>query len=342
MTVDERETTPYSTLTPHRILDLLVAVGLEPSGELLQLNSYENRVLQARLDDGRFVVAKFYRPGRWSDAQILEEHAFAKALIDDEVPVAAPMVLTAASPAVTLLGSPPTLAVDDEVRMAVSPRQGGRHLEFDAPGVRQRVGYFLGRLHAVGQREPFHVRRTLNNTQWGQTSRDWVATQAVDLCGTALPGWLATADRALALCDELFAAVGPVPCLRLHGDVHPGNLLWTDQGPHFVDLDDACNGPAIQDFWMLLDSDQQTMRRQLLDLLEGYESFREFNWREVHLIEALRTLRIINHSAWIGQRWADPAFPAAFPWFGESMYWTGQAALLHDQCEMLQEALTQV
>ncbi len=326
---------PFADLTPHAVLDALADAGLYGDGRLLQLNSYENRVFQVALEDSRFVVAKFYRPGRWSDAQILEEHAFALELAAAEVPAVAPLVLDAgrAVAGTALLGAPPTLACRDGMRFAAAPRRAGRAPELDDPEVLEWIGRFIGRLHLVGRQQPFAHRRSLDVDTLGRQPRAWLLRHEV-LAPAESARWAEVADQALALAEQRFAAVAPRR-LRLHGDFHPGNLLWTPEGPHFVDLDDAMTGPAVQDLWMLLSGDPAEARRQLACLLEGYETFCDFDRRELALVEALRTLRMIHHSFWIAQRWSDPAFPAAFPWFGGPSYWSQQTADLRQQIEVM-------
>jgi Ser/Thr protein kinase RdoA (MazF antagonist) len=332
--------TPYAELTPAAVLDALDAVGLPGDGRLLQLNSYENRVFQVHLEDGRVVVAKFYRPGRWSDAQILEEHAFARELAAAEVPVVAPLVLQPPpGSAAQLAGDPPTLAHHRGMRLAVAPRRGGRAPELDDPAVLQWIGRFIGRLHTVGAARPFAHRTAIDVAGMGRAARDWLL--AGDLIPPDVaPAWQAAADAALALSQQAFDAVPQLRRIRLHGDCHAGNVLWTpDAGPHFVDLDDAATGPAIQDLWMLLPGEDEPARRQLDALLRGYREMADFDERERRLIEPLRTLRLIHHSAWLARRWADPAFPAAFPWFGGSGYWAQQAQQLREQVQALQRSV---
>ena len=332
----------YADLDPDRVLRTLDALGLRGDGRLLQLNSYENRVFQVFLEDGDVVVAKFYRPGRWSDAQILEEHAFATELAADDVPVVAPRVLAAAAdaPGLELIGAPPTLArwLDDGAlhRVAVSERHAGRAPELEDPAAMQWLGRFLGRLHAVGARRPFAHRRTLDAATFGHAARQRLLDGGF-VPDTELPAWTSWCDAALARVDRALATHAHVPRLRLHGDFHPGNIMWRAEGPHVVDLDDACNGPAVQDLWMLLSGDADSMRAQLAQLLAGYRVFRPFDERELALIEPLRTLRMIHHSAWIAERWTDPAFPAAFPWFGSAAYWSQQATQLREQVEAMDE-----
>ena len=338
---DARDTPqPFQALTPHAVLDALADVGLYGDGRLLQLNSYENRVFQVSLEEGRTVVAKFYRAARWTNDQILEEHAFALELAEAEVPVAAPLTLQAepvepAASRLTCLGSPPTLAVQGTLRYAVAPRRAGRAPELDDPETLEWIGRFIGRLHSVGRRGAFVHRRCVDPATLGASPRAWLLEHG-DLPEPERSRWSEVSRQALQLASERFDSVDGLRRLRLHGDCHPGNLLWTPEGPHFVDLDDCATGPAVQDLWMLLPGDLATSRPALASLLEGYETFCDFDPRELGLIEALRTLRMIHHSAWLAQRWQDPAFPAAFPWFGSNAYWSGQVAQLQEQTEQLQ------
>ncbi|WP_343636644.1 serine/threonine protein kinase [Roseateles sp.] len=319
----------FGLLTPELMLDALEHAGLRPDGRLLQLNSYENRVLLAHLEDGAAVVAKFYRPGRWTDAQILEEHAFARALAEAEVPVVAPLTLATGDGAATL-------GHFEGQRFAVTPRQGGRAPELEDPEVLRWIGRFLARLHDVGAAEPFRHRLAWNSAAPAREARDWL--RAHDTLPPELSAlWHDAAARCIDAIDAAFDRLPDRLALRLHGDCHPGNILWTpDRGPHFVDLDDAMQGPAVQDLWMLLSGEPEAARRQLDALLDGYESVREFDWRELRLVEALRTQRMIHHSAWLARRWDDPAFPLAFPWFGTPNYWSDQVVKLRDQLDAMQ------
>jgi Ser/Thr protein kinase RdoA (MazF antagonist) len=332
----------YAELDPERVLAALDALGLVGDGRLLQLNSYENRVFQVHLEDGSVVVPKFYRPGRWSDAQILEEHAFARELTQADVPVVAPRELRSSAPSVRLVGKPPTLAHvalgSDEHRVAVCDRHAGRAPELEDPEALEWLGRFLGRLHAVGARHLFKHRRSIGPA-WGQAARERLL--AGDFIPEAeRPLWQRRCDEALALIGEAFDRAAPRRVLRLHGDFHPGNIMWRPDaggGPHVVDLDDACNGPAVQDLWMLLAGDAATMRRQLAHLLDGYRAFSDFDERELALVEPLRTLRMLCHSAWIAERWSDPAFPIAFPWFGSAGWWSQQAMQLAEQIDAMRD-----
>lgn len=321
---------PYDVLTPDAVLDALAAVGLFGDGRLMALGSYENRVYQVHLEDAfeghPIVIAKFYRPGRWSEAQVLEEHAFAAELVQAEVPAVAP-----------LAPGGRTLHRHGDFLFSVSPRRGGRTPELDDGEVLEWIGRFLGRLHNVGAAGSFTTRPTLDVQAFAREPRDWL------LANGRIPleverEWTARCDEAIAAITEAFAAANDCARIRLHGDCHPGNILWVpDQGPHFVDLDDARMGPAVQDLWMLQSGDRAQRQRQLGALVDGYEQMREFDRAELSLVEPLRTLRLIHYSAWLARRWDDPAFPIAFPWFGTPDYWRDQVVMLQDQLEQMQE-----
>ena len=310
---------PYSELSPETVLDAIEAVGHRCDGRVLALNSYENRVYQVGIEDGTPLVAKFYRPGRWTDAAIREEHAFAAELAAQEIPVVAPLLRDGVS-----------LHVHRGFRYAVFPRRGGRWPELGTGEDREWVGRFLGRIHGVGRAAPFQARARLSMDELGRKARDFV------LDGDWMPDYLADkyADVTDALLEEVEARAGGwrgATLGRILGDCHRGNILWTEQGPHFVDLDDCSTGPAIQDLWMLLAGGRQEMRTQLRDLLKGYEQFLPFDGVEIALIEPLRALRMIHYSAWLARRWHDPAFPRAFPWFAEPRYWEEHYRALDDQ-----------
>ncbi len=326
---------PYEVLTPDVVMDALAAVGLYGDGRLTALSSYENRVylvhLEEPVDGHRAVVAKFYRPGRWSEAQILEEHAFAAELMAAEVPAVGPLAP---------LGR--TLHAHAGFLFSVSPRRGGRAPELDDAEVLEWIGRFLARIHTVGAARPFTHRPALDLRSFGTESRDWLLAHdkvPLEVQGT----WTKACDAALALIDASgLGAPDRFRPIRLHGDCHPGNILWTPTdlpggGPHFVDLDDARTGPAVQDLWMLLSGDRAQRTAQLGALVDGYEQFREFDRAELALIEPLRTLRLIHYSAWLARRWDDPAFPQTFPWFGTPDYWKEQVQMLEEQMEQMQE-----
>jgi len=324
---------PYESLTPDVVMDALAALDLHGDGRLMALNSYENRVYQVYLEDRSAVVVKFYRPGRWSDAQIAEEHGFSTELAAAEVPAVAPLELQGA-----------TLHHHGGFAFSVSPYRGGRGPELDDFEVLEWVGRFLARIHAVGAARSFEVRPALDLQSFGIASRDWLlGHEMIPL--DVQRDWEKACNAAFEMIDATALGTGAdavLKKLRLHGDVHPGNILWTpterpDGGPHFVDLDDARTGFAVQDLWMLLSGDRPQRTAQLSGLLDGYEQFREFDRRELALIEPLRTLRQIHYSAWLARRWRDPIFPINFPWFGSSDYWKEQINMLQDQCEAMAE-----
>ena len=329
----------YESLTPDVVLDALASIGLVGDGRLMALSSYENRVYQIHLENsvgkagasGDLVVAKFYRPVRWTDAQIIEEHAFANELMAAEVPVVG-----------ALQSHSHTLHHFKGFAFSVSPSRGGRRPELENFEVLEWIGRFLARIHTVGSAKPFVHRPALDLQSFGYASRE------VLLSKNYLPldmesRWLKAFEVAMQTATAVFESVGDVKNIRLHGDCHPGNILWTPEGlpgagPHFVDLDDARTGPAVQDLWMLLSGDRPQCLQQLGALVDGYEEFREFDRRELALIEPLRTLRLIHYSAWLAQRWHDPIFPINFPWFGSSDYWKGQVDMLEEQTEAMQAA----
>ena len=318
-------TAPYAGLTPETVLDALEAAGLRGDGRLLALNSYENRVYQVGLEDGSSVVAKFYRPERWSDAQILEEHAFVAELAEREIPAVPPLALNGR-----------TLSAHAGFRFAVFPRRGGRTPELERRDTLEWIGRFIGRIHAAGAVRPFAVRPALDMESFGREPRDWLLAHAF-LPPDLREAWQSVADLALQGVAHCYQRAGAPGTLRLHGDCHAGNILWTEQGPHFVDFDDARTGPAVQDLWMLLSGDRASMSRQLGWVLSGYEQFRAFEPRELHMVEALRTLRLVHYAAWIARRWDDPAFPAAFPWFGTQRYWQERILELREQIALMDE-----
>jgi Ser/Thr protein kinase RdoA (MazF antagonist) len=314
------DTHPYARLTPDLVLDAVAAAGLAPDGRLLTLNSYENRVYQVGTEDDGMVVAKFYRPGRWTDAQIDEEHAFGFALRDQEIPVVAP------SHSLQFEG----------FRVAVYPRRGGRTPELGDPKTLEWIGRFIARIHSVGSSSKFSHRPRLDIETFGHEPRAFLL-QSGFIPPDLRPAWEAATAQALEAVARCYERAGGVKAIRLHGDCHVGNILWTHEGPHFVDLDDARMGPAIQDLWMLLSGDRASMTGQMLDVLAGYEDFMPLDRRELHLVEALRTLRLIHYSAWIARRWDDPAFPAAFPWFDTQRYWQDRILELREQIALMEE-----
>jgi len=317
---------PFAALTPDCLLNAMDSVGLHGDGRLLALNSYENRVYQVGMEEGAPRVVKVYRPGRWSDAAILEEHAFLQELADAELPVVPPLPL----------GAGRTLHYFDGFRFAVFPRQGGWAPELTDASTLERMGRLLGRVHAVGALRPYQHRPTLDVGHFGVDSRDCVSACPL-MPGEMLEPYRSISGMALDKIAAIFQRAGDVQTLRLHGDCYPGNILWADDGPHLVDFDDSRMGPAIQDLWMLLSGDRAERNRQLMDLMAGYEDFYEFDVREIQLIEALRTLRMMHYAAWLARRWDDPAFPLAFPWFDTPRYWQQHLIELREQVAAMDE-----
>ena len=341
---------PFDRLTPFHVVDAVCALGLELDGRITSLSSYENRVYALPQEDQQeSVVAKFYRPTRWSHEQIQEEHAFALELTEQEVPMVAPLRLCGATLHPLTLGQEsPQSSVGSEGQktdaldfwFSVSPARGGRIPELDDFEVLEWLGRFIARLHSVGQTRDFVSRPELNVQSHGWAARTYML-DAFEIHPSYKTAWAKITQEALELVEKAF--VGGYQKIRLHGDCHAGNILWTplDQkgvgGPHFVDLDDARMGPAIQDLWMLMGGERVEQTSRLSALLEGYESVRPFDRRELSLIEPLRTLRMIHYSAWLAQRVGDPAFERHFSWFASEQYWQEQLAALQDQIDKMNE-----
>ncbi len=317
---------PYQNLTPDTILTAVEVTGRLTDGTLLALNSYENRVYQVGIEDEPPIIAKFYRPGRWSDAAILEEHAFLKELAEAELPVVAPLADA----------DEKTLLHYAGYRYALFPRQGGRAPDLERPEQLEWLGRFLGRIHAVSAVRKFEHRLHLNSDTFGRVPREFLL-HSLFLPPELAPRYREVTQMLLAGVDRCFERAGQVQDIRLHGDCHPGNVLWTDAGPHFVDFDDCATGPAVQDLWMLLSGTHTEMEIQLAHVMEGYRQFADFNPMELNLVEALRTLRMVHYAAWIARRWDDPAFPRAFPWFDAPRYWEEHIQSLREQLPMLDE-----
>jgi Ser/Thr protein kinase RdoA (MazF antagonist) len=316
----------FAGLNPEVVLDAIESVGLRPDGRLLALNSYENRVYRIGMEEGAPLVAKFYRPQRWSDEAILEEHAFAETLAEREIPAVPPLRLEDGR----------TLHEHHGFRFAVFPMQGGRAPELEDRGTLEWLGRFIGRIHAVGAMEDFRARPAISLATFGTDSVEYLLSQDF-IPADLLEAYRSVSAQALEGVRHCYERAGDVRMLRLHGDCHVGNVLWTDSGPHFVDFDDSRMGPAIQDLWMLLSGERGDMVRQLSDLLAGYEDFFEFDERELHLVEALRTLRLLHYSAWLARRWDDPAFQSAFPWFNTQRYWQDRILELREQVSLMSE-----
>jgi len=315
----------YDTLTPELILDAIESRGYRCDGRLIGLNSYENRVYQAWLDNGSALVAKFYRPQRWSEAALLEEHAFAIELSGSEIPVVAPL---------ETLGQ--TLSAHGGFHFALYPKRPGRTPELEDLDTLQWLGRFIARIHAIGALQPFQYRPAIDVESFGRAPLRYVLEH--DFVPTELrETYESVVDDVLSRVERAYERAGPVRALRLHGDCHSGNILWTGEGPHFVDLDDARMGPAVQDVWMWLSGDRESMQVQLAAVMKGYRAFNDFDPAELWLIEALRTLRLIHYSGWLAQRWDDPAFPQSFPFFNTQRYWQDQILALREQAAVLDE-----
>lgn len=320
----------YERLTPDVILDAIDSRGFRCDGRLLALNSFENRVYQAWLEDGSIVVAKFYRPERWGDAAIREEHAFALELERQEIPVVAPIA-----------SGGDTLAQHEGFPFALYPRRPGRTPELGDPETLRWLGRFIARIHAIGALRPFKDRPRLDTESFGRAPTRYVLEH--DFVPPELRAtYESVVSDGLARVERAYERAGTLRLIRLHGDCHSGNILWTDDGPHFVDLDDARMGPAVQDLWMWLSGDRASMQMQLAAVLEGYREFFDFDVRELWLLEALRTLRLIHYSGWLAERWDDPTFPQNFPFFNTQRYWQDQILALREQAALMDEGPLEV
>lgn len=316
---------PYEALTPDLVLDAVEASGYLTDARILALNSYENRVYQVGIEGATPLIAKFYRPGRWSNEQILEEHQFSAALKELDISVVPPIMDDQGQ----------TLREYQGFRFALYPRQGGHAPNLDDFDALLSLGRTLGRMHALGKAKPFNHRPALDISSFGEESYRFL------LDNNFIPAGLRESYRTLGAdllkgCQAVFQRVKYQP-IRLHGDCHPGNILWREEVPHFVDFDDARMGPAIQDLWMLLSGEREQQTAQLSELLDGYREFCDFDLAELPLIEALRSLRIMHYSAWLARRWDDPAFPRHFPWFNTERYWGEHILELREQLAALNE-----
>lgn len=316
---------PYDALTPDVLLDAMEAAGFVINGRIFPLNSYENRVYQVGIEDSPSVIAKFYRPGRWNRAQIAEEHAFSHELEDAEVPVVAPMKLAKGD----------SIFEHEGFYIAVFPQRGGQAPDTSEQDMLWRLGQWLGQLHNIGANKPFHERPALDLIAGLEANTRYLAESGL-IPNDLRPAWDSLIPELISHCRARIDDAGPVDTLRIHGDCHAGNILVRDEQMLFVDLDDCRQGPAIQDLWLLLNGDEHQQALQFSELLEGYETFREFNRRERFLIEPLRCYRQISHAAWLARRWDDPAFPKFFPWFGQARFWSDHILALREQLAALQ------
>jgi Ser/Thr protein kinase RdoA (MazF antagonist) len=326
MTINSDNHHPYDALTPDVLLSAVESLGICCDGRLLALNSYENRVYQVGVEGEKPVVVKFYRPNRWHNDSILEEHVYTQVLADAEIPVIAP----------TIFDEGQTLFEYEGFRFSIYPCRGGRWPELEDPNSLAWMGRFIARIHAIGATMAFKHRPTIDIESYGHESFRFLMKKNIIPADLEIPYSTLVVD-VLKQIEAGFSLAGDYKKIRLHGDCHPGNILWTDAGPHFVDFDDARMGPAVQDIWMLLSGDREQMTTQLADILEGYTEFFEFDARELNLIEPLRTLRMINYSAWLARRWEDPSFPRNFPWFIEPRYWEEQILALREQAALMNE-----
>jgi Ser/Thr protein kinase RdoA (MazF antagonist) len=316
----------FAVLTPDAMLDAIESTGVVCNGQFLALNSYENRVFQVGLEEAAPLVAKFYRPNRWSDEAILEEHDYTRALAHQEIPVIPPLVDSKGV----------TLQHFQGLRFALYPCRGGRAPELDDPDQLEQLGRFIGRIHLLGASGEFQYRPQIDMESYLLQPSRYLLEQEF------IPHHLLTAYKSVLVdlqerIEACYSRAGEVSAIRLHGDCHPGNILWRDEGPQIVDFDDARTGPAIQDLWMFLSGDRPYMTKRLADLLEGYTRFYDFNPSELHLLEALRSLRLVHYAGWIAKRWDDPAFPAAFPWFDSVRFWEEHILTLREQIAKMDE-----
>jgi Ser/Thr protein kinase RdoA (MazF antagonist) len=318
-------TLAFADLQPEDIVSTLVDLGFDCDGRFLALNSYENRVYQIGIEDERPVVAKFYRPGRWSDKSIQEEHAFSIALADQDIPVVPPLEIDGA-----------TLKHDGPYRLAVYPCRGGRAPDLDNYELQTQLGRLLARIHLEGETSAFKHRPRVDIDSYGVEPMDYLLNNDF-IPEEIYDAYEGVAEMVLDGVEACFERAGDTREIRLHGDFHPGNVLVDQDRLHIVDLDDCRHGPAVQDLWMFLSGDRLEQTPQLEALLEGYQSFRRFDPRELHLIEALRSLRIMHYAAWLARRWEDPAFKIAFPWFDSARYWDDHVLALREQVALMQE-----
>lgn len=316
---------PYESLTPDTVIDAVESLGYFSDARILALNSYENRVYQVGIEDDLPVIVKFYRPNRWSREQILEEHAFARELVDLDISVVPPIADKDGK----------TLHDFAGFMFSIYIRKGGHAPELDNMDHLFSLGQLMGRIHNAGSTRTFSYRTEISLQRYAKDSASYL------LESDAIPQSLIPAYETLArdLIDklEVIDAANKPDIIRLHGDCHVGNILCRDDVFHFVDFDDCINGPAIQDLWMFLNGDRQHKMAQLSELIDGYNEFHEFNPAELNLVEYLRTLRLMNYSAWLARRWEDPAFPIAFPWFNSERYWADHILELREQMSALDE-----
>ena len=320
---------PYDQLTPDFVLDAIESIGLETDSRILSLNSYENRVYQVGIEESSPIIAKFYRPFRWSKEAILEEHQFTQSLLAQEISVISPLEIN---------GS--TLHEYQGFFFTVFPRQGGHAPEVDCPDTLFRIGRNIGRIHQTSASTLFEHRKSLSVEEWASESQHYLLKENF-IPSSLIPAYETLSKDIIKKITTIWNSIHIKP-IRLHGDCHLGNILWRDDTAHFVDFDDCMNGPAIQDIWLLLSGDRYQQTQQLIEIIEGYEEFCEFDPKEIKLIESLRTLRMMYYSAWLARRWSDPAFPMFFPWFNTERYWSDHILELREQLAILDEPTLQL
>ena len=316
----------YQNLSPNDVLNAIDSVGYKCDGCINTLNSYENRVYQIGIENDKPIVAKFYRPSRWSDAAITEEHEFSSLLYNEEIPVIAPLYDN----------NRRSLYQTSIFRFCLYKRIGGRTPELDNPEHLTQIGRTIARIHNFGAIEAFHHRATISISSFASETSQYLLEHDF-IPADLLAAYEPLVDELIKKINQCFSNAGEVKYIRLHGDCHLGNILWNDNTPFMLDFDDTMMGPPVQDIWMLLSGDRSYMTARLHDVLIGYSQFRDFDPAELHLVEALRTLRIINYSCWIARRWQDPAFPMAFPWFNTQRYWQDHILSLREQSALMEE-----